>query len=231
MKYQEILIKMAYFEVAERLVAVFERNPNGDIVRQYSGDQGLAPHRLPTEGISIELTPNLCTGINAQIRASNRLSVVHAVERLIRGLFPVISGPCDTMDFDAFSEVSSGRVCWYLYDRVHDGIDLTVRAYRRVPELLAKAADRLHSCTCPEDLGCFRCIRNPDEEEVTSKSDCIRVLSHLSQELLAEPTEEVFDVDGLDVKEVVRRCPEPKCNAPIGTGDNFCKKCGTYLGE
>ena len=197
-KYPSILVKKADFDVTERLVQVLERTHSGDIIRQYQGGQGLAPHRLPTEGICIELLPQLCMRIAEEIKASNRSSVIHAVERLICGLFPVISGPCDLMDFDTFSEVRPEKICWYLYDRVHDGIDLAVRAYPRVPELLAKALDRVQSCTCSDEEGCFRCIRNPDEEQAVSKGDCIRILNLLCAELQAESTQEEFDTDPLE---------------------------------
>jgi len=228
-KYPNIIVKMADFEVTERLVAVLEKNRSGDTIKQYTGSQGLAPHRLPTEGISVEVSPELCSRIEAEILASNRFSTVHAIERLIRGLFPVISGPCDTMDFNTFSEARFGKISWYLYDQVHDGIDLTIRAYRRVPELLAKALDRVESCTCEDDNGCFRCIRNPEEEEVSNKKDCVRVLNLLCHELLAEPTEEVFDVDVLEEQEAFGKCP--KCGARIRYDDKFCNNCGERLGD
>jgi len=227
-EYLRVLVKMADFEANERLVEVIERNRNGDIVAKHVGSQGLAPHRLPTEGVSIELQSELCGSIDKEVAASSRLSVVNAIGRLIRSLFPVISGPCDTMDFDTFSEARPGKIAWYLYDRVHDGIDLTVRAYRRVPELFDKALDRVRSCKCEDDKGCFRCIRNPEEEEVSSKSDCVKVLMLLCAELSADPTEQVFQVDALEQDGSSGVCPA--CEAPVDYTANFCSNCGEALG-
>lgn len=229
MKYPHLLVKMANFEVTESLVAVCERNPNGDTIRQYAGSQGLAPHRLPTEGISIELLPELCTKVAGQIQTNNWLPVIHAIERLLRGLFPVISGPCDTMDFDTFSEARQGKVSWYLYDRVPDGIDLTIRAYRRVSELVSKAMDRVESCRCPDDIGCFRCIRNPYEDEISSKTNCVRVLSVLCEAMASKASEEVVDFDALDQDPQTIKCPV--CDAPVGPGNRFCGNCGEQLEE
>jgi DEAD/DEAH box helicase domain-containing protein len=228
-KYPQILVKKADFDVTERLVQIFERNHAGEIIGQYQGGQGLAPHRLPTEGISIELLPQLCMRIDEEINVGNRASVVHAIERLICGLFPVISGPCDTMDFDTFSEVHPGRICWYLYDSVHDGIDLAVRAYPRVAELLAKALDRLQSCTCSDEKGCFRCIRNPDEEQPVSKSDCIRILDLLCAELQTGSTQEEFDADLLENESTSQECPA--CGKTAGDAAKFCGNCGQALGD
>jgi DEAD/DEAH box helicase domain-containing protein len=229
-KYPHLIIKMADFEVTERLVAVLEKTRSGDIVKQFTGSQGLSPHRLPTEGISIEVDPQLWSRIEMEIRNSNRPSVVHAIERLIRGLFPVISGPCDIMDFNTFSEARSGTISWCLYDQVRDGIDLTIGAYERVADLLAKALDRVASCKCEDDAGCFRCIRNPEEEEVSSKTDCVKVLSMLCQELMPEPSKEVFDVDLLEEDQPFDKCPNPECGAKVRYDDKFCNNCGERLG-
>jgi DEAD/DEAH box helicase domain-containing protein len=227
-KYPHLIIKMADFEVTERLVAILEKNRNGDTIKQFTGSQGLAPHRLPTEGISIEVQPQLSSRIETEIRASNRSSVLHAIERLIRGLFPIISGPCDIMDFNTFSEARSGMITWYLYDQVRDGIDLTIRAYLRVAELLAKALDRVISCKCDNDNGCFRCIRNPEEEEVSSKTDCIQVLKILCKELSFDHSDEVFDIDVLEEDKVYEKCAQ--CGSNVRYDDKFCSNCGERLG-
>ena len=226
-KYSNILIKMADLEVTERLVAVREKNRSGDVVKQYTGSQGLAPHRLPTEGISIEVSPELTSRLDQLVARSSKSSVAHAIERLVRGLFPVISGPCDTMDFNTLSDVGYGKMVWYLYDQVHDGIDLTVRAYPRVAELLQKALDRVSSCKCEEDRGCFRCIRNPDEDEISSKRDCINVLNALCEELSFQSAQEVFDVDILEEQDACGKCS--KCGATVRYDDKFCGNCGERL--
>ena len=228
--YSRLVVKLAGFDVTERLVSVVEKNRSGKMVRKYEGSQGLAPHRLPTEGVSIEVLPELTDAIDQAIHHSNRPSVVHAIERLIHGLFPVIAGPCDTMDYSTFCDARGQNVTWYLYDQVHDGIDLTTQAYPRVAELFAKALDRVESCDCGADEGCFRCIRNPNADEATSKADCVAVLELLCDELSgSSPKVEVFESDGLEDKDESRPCPT--CKASVKPGDRFCRDCGEKLEE
>ena len=227
-EYSDITIKMAEFDVTERLIAVQEKSRGGETVRQYSGSGGLRPHRLPTEGVCIELSPALTGELAEGIARSRPGSTVQAVGRLFRSLFPVISGPCDRMDFNEYAEYRGGRMSWYLYDQVHDGIGLTVQVYPRVPELAEKASDRVRSCNCQDDEGCFRCIKNPDQEEAVSKQDCIFVLGRLCNELGGEePKSTVFNIDVLEEQSEAGTCP--KCGADVNYGDNFCGNCGERL--
>lgn len=226
--YKNAVIRKAQFEVTERLAQIIEKNRSGETVKRYMGSQGLPPHRLPTEGVSIEALPDLTARISAAASSSSRQSVIHAIERLLGGLFPVISGPCDTMDYSTFSEIRENRVLWYLYDQVYGGIGLTVQVYDRIGDLFAKALDRVSACSCEEDVGCFRCIRNPDTEETASKSDSVAVLELLCHELEGgEPTREVFEVDVL--AEVAARGTCHKCGAEVDGDANFCKACGERL--
>ena len=227
-EYPSVLVKMADFDVTERLVAVQERNRSGETVRQYSGSRGLQPHRLPTEGICIETTSALTARFAERIGRGNLSSVVGAIARLIRGLFPVISGPCDLADFSTFSEIQSDRVSWYLYDQVYDGIDLAIQAYPRVTELLEKALDRVSSCDCQDDGGCFACVRNPDQEDLASKGNCMFVLDEIVKDMCnSEPKTAVFDVDVLEETDDVGVCP--KCKASVSGTDVFCRNCGERL--
>jgi len=227
-RYENATIKKAHFDVTERLAQVIEKNRRGETVKRYSGNQGLPPYRLPTEGVSIEAFPELTARIIAAPSSSTRQSVMHAIERLLGGLFPVISGPCDTMDYSTFSEIRGDRMMWYLYDQVYGGIGLTVQVYDRIPELLTKALERVDSCSCEEYGGCFRCVRDPDTEEITSKADCVAVLQLLCKEFQAQgATREVFEVDVLAEDEAHATCP--KCGADVDADANFCKACGERL--
>jgi len=227
-QYARITVKMADFEVTERLVAVQEENRSGEQVKCYQGNQGLSPHRLPTQGISIELTPQLSRELGQRIRRSSPAVIVRAIERLIRGLFPVISGPCDVMDYNTHSDTRDERITWYLYDQVHDGMDLTVQAYGRIQDLLAKAMLQVGSCPCTSDEGCFRCIIDPEEKDIASKSDCARVLKLLGEELAdSQPREQVFSVDVLEEHADVKACP--RCDGRIRYDDKFCSSCGERL--
>lgn len=228
--YPSARIMMADFDVTERLVSIQERNRAGDVVKTFTGSQGLPPHRLPTEGISFEVSGSLWLECCQKIKHGTPISCVHAIERLVGGLFPVISGPCDTMDFSTLSEIRDGKVTWYLYDQVHDGIDLTTHAYTHVNELLTKAADRTRSCACPDDGGCFGCVRNPEEAEPSSKTDCISVLGivcrHLAENVARK---EIFNVDVLAEQQSTGCCP--KCQAEVIPGARFCANCGERLAD
>jgi DEAD/DEAH box helicase domain-containing protein len=226
-RYPKIQIKLAGFEVTARLVAIQEKTRAGELIHQYTGNQGLPPHRLPTEGVSIELLSDMTRLIDSKIKRGARDSVVRAIERLIRGLFPIISGPCDLMDFDTFTNSSTDTVTWYLYDQVRDGIGLTAQAYNLVPDLLSKALDQIRSCKCIEDGGCFCCIRNPEEAEDISKADCITVLESISEEFNSSvPIKEDFNIDVLQEQDSIGICPKEGCGANIRHGDKFCSNCG-----
>jgi DEAD/DEAH box helicase domain-containing protein len=223
--YPSAVIKKGQFEVTERLTQITEKNRSGETVRQYMGSQGLQPHRLRTEGVSIETLPELTNRIDKATRRSNRRSVMRAIERLIGGLFPVISGPCDVMDYGTYSESRGDRVLWYLYDQVYGGIGLTIQVYERFADLLAKALNGIQACNCEEDTGCFRCVRDPDKEDIASKADCIAVLKLVCDELqTTTPKHEVFNVDTLADIETGVKCQ--KCDAMVEPDANFCKSCG-----
>jgi DEAD/DEAH box helicase domain-containing protein len=227
-EYSHLIIKMADFDVTERLVAIQERKRSGDLVHNFTGNLGLAPHRLPTEGICIETRPELTLRLTKQITKCTIASVVGAIARLIWGLFPVVSGPCDTGDFNTFAEVKADRLRWYLYDQVHDGIDLSIQAYPKVRELLEKAVNCIRACNCADDEGCFRCVKNPDQDDIVSKAECVYVLDELVMELgKGEPRVQVFDIDTLDEEIDVHSCP--KCNAEVSDADRFCSSCGEVL--
>ncbi len=233
-KYPNITIKLANLEVTERLISIQEKNRKGEIIKTYQGSQGLSPHRLPTEGVVIELSNSLSEKVSNIISEHNagRQGVIQAIERLIRGLFPVISGPCDTLDFDTFSS-TTGKITWYIYDQVHDGIDLTPQAYSHIPELFQKALNRVSTCQCTEDTGCLRCIIDPDKttdskETVVSKKACIEILSILCDELEnSKPQHQVYNVDILAERPIENLCPKCKENTPLGA--RFCPNCGAQL--
>jgi DEAD/DEAH box helicase domain-containing protein len=181
------VVRKARFDVTERLAHVLERNRRGEPVQRYAGSQGLPPHTLPTEGVSVEAIPPLTAKIASAISRSSQMSVVRAIERLVGGLFPLVTGPCDPGDYGTFAEARGGRLAWYLYDAVQGGIGLAVQAYARIPDLLTKALDRVTGCGCAEDGGCFRCVRDPEREDPASKSDCAAALERLCGALRGAP--------------------------------------------
>jgi DEAD/DEAH box helicase domain-containing protein len=230
-EYPGITITEADLDVTERLIAVQEKKPDGTTVGQFPGHQGLAPHRLPTEGIVLELKGDFLQSCDHVIGNLDRMSVYSAIERLIGSLFPVIAGPCDTMDYDTFCERRDGSVLMYLYDQVHDGIDLAVQAFNRIELLLEKSLDRVQSCDCGKSEGCFRCVKDPDVENITDKNACIGVLAKIIHHLKNNTAvTQTFNVDVLDEQpETFGNCP--KCQQKVKPDARFCSACGEKLQE
>jgi hypothetical protein len=52
----------------------------------------------------------------------------------------------------------------------------------------------------------------------------------LCQELMPEPSKEVFDVDLLEEDQPFDKCPNPECGAKVRYDDKFCNNCGERLG-
>ena len=232
-EYPGLTITETDLDVTERLIAVQEKKPDGEKVSEFAGSQGLRPHRLPTEGVCIEMKSPLLAELDGMIHAVDRMSVYRAIERLLGSLLPVIVGPCDAMDYDTFCEPRDNTVVFYLYDQVHDGIDLTVQAFGRMRELFEKAHERVVSCDCMTNEGCFRCVKNPDVAELTDKQACIRTLARICQQFATHvPTSKTFNVDVLDEQpSIFVTCPKLECKYDKNKSDaKFCSHCGGRLG-
>lgn len=225
-EYSGIVVTEADVEVTERLIAVQEKRPDGATAGQFEGSQGLLPHRLPTEGVCIEIKPPLLQKLDALTKKAAPAAVYAAVERLIGGLFPVILGPCDTMDYGTFSERRENAVVFYLYDQVPDGIDLSVQAYSRVGQLIETACERVKSCDCTDAEGCFRCVRNPSQEDAIDKKTVLRVLEQIDHVMrTSTPVSRTFNVDVLEEQtEAFGECPS--CKGRVRPEDKFCPSCG-----
>ena len=172
---------------------------------------------------------SLLVELDALINGVDKMSVYSAIERLLGSLFPVIVGPCDAMDYDTFSERREGVVALYLYDQVHDGIDLSVQSFSRIDQLLEKALDRVQSCDCETSEGCFRCVKNPDTPEVTDKHACVRVLERILSQLRQHvPKMRTFNVDVLEEQQEAQ-APCSKCGRSVKQDARFCSNCGERL--
>jgi ATP-dependent helicase YprA (DUF1998 family) len=230
-EYPGLTVTEADLDVKEQLLAVQEKKFDGTTVRQYMGHQGLPPHRLPTEGVCIEVKGELLRELDSTIETVERMAVYYAIERLLGSLFPVILGPCDAMDYDTFCERRDGALFLYLYDQVHDGIDLAVQAFGKVDQLLSKALERVRSCDCAVSEGCFRCVRNPDVADVTDKNACCLVLERILEQMRShKPLSKTFNIDVLEESsETTHACPA--CQASVGQDDRFCSNCGEKMRE
>lgn len=230
-EYSQLTVATVHMDVTEYIVSVVEKDRSGKVVQQWQGSAGMPAHTLPTVGTLLLLRRQLWESISATL-GSDAQPALSSAERLLVSLFPTISGPCDTQDFSSFSEIMKDRsAVIYLYDMVYDGVDLTTGAFDKVQQLVEKSLDRLITCECQADAGCFRCIANPRVDERTSKDATKRLLlivkDLLSSETPTVTTPVIADVDMLSAEAPIT-CPS--CSTVIAKGDRFCKNCGEKVG-
>ena len=229
--YSQLTIATVDIDVTEFIVSVVEKDRSGKVVQQWQGAAGMPAHTLPTEATQILIRKPMWDNLTNDLGNANAKTALTSCERLLSSLFPTISGPCDIQDFSSFSEVlKDGSAAIYLYDNVYDGVDLTTGAFDKIEQLIDKSLERLMTCDCKEDLGCFRCIANPRVGEPTSKDATARLLRTLRDMIAAESpklTERSDDPATLLAPDAAMTCPS--CSANIVKGDRFCKNCGHKL--
>lgn len=216
--YPSLMVATCAIDVTEFLVSVTEKDKSGKVVNQWLGSGGTAPHTLPTEGTVLLLRKSFWSPLVDTLGTIAAKSALQSAERLLWSLFPTVSGPFDVQDFSSASEAKAdGEAAIYLYDLVYDGVDLAIGAFERISELVAKALERVMTCDCPDDSGCFRCIANPRVEEPASKA---------ATRSLLEAIQAVFDRET-----VVRSCSEPTLAESLATSSRCepCKECGAAL--
>ena len=228
--YEAIRIATATLDVTEFLVTVSEKDPAGNVVMSWQGSSGMRQYRLPTEGLMLSFSKPFWSDL-APTLGSKPDAAMYAVERLIASLFPTISGPCDTQDFSSgVDRLGTGENAIFLYDTVYDGVDLTSVAFDHISELIAKSLERVGSCECPTDEGCFQCIANPLADEKASKS-ATQILLSAIQKVLSNRTPVVHeterDLDAVFLDEAPLVCSE--CGHHLPSGSKFCFECGTKV--
>ena len=230
--YLVMTITTVDIDVTEYIVNVVEKDRSGTVVQQWQGAAGMPAHTLPTEATQVLLLEPMWDGVIEALGNSGSRSALSSCERLFAGLFPTISGPCDTQDFSSFNEVQrDGSAAIYLYDNVYDGVGLTTGAFDKVGQLVEKSLERLTACDCKGDVGCFKCIANPRVDEPASKRATAYLLRLLADVLSSESPTIVRHSDAataLSIVDVVTVCPT--CGDVVSTGDRFCKNCGHKLG-
>ncbi len=226
------LVKLATVRlvVTEFLNSLTERDRSGNTIRSWAGSQGMPPHTLPTEGTMIVLKQPFWDRVRWNLRG-NEMQALESCERLLGGLFPTISGPCDTQDFSsAVDQLQTREFAIFLYDAVYDGVGLTFEAFEHMKPLVQKATERLQHCECCEDEGCFRCVANPNRERPASKSDAELVLRELLTELGDHvPHLQTITTDWLSTIEQTAGSPCPTCQSLVKHSDRFCANCGHKL--
>ncbi len=230
-EYAQLTVATVRIDVTEFLLNVVERDRSGMVVRQWPGSAGMPANTLPTEGTLLHLGKTLWDAILGELDELRAKSALASCERLIASLFPTISGPCDTQDYSSFSEVQKdGSAVIYLYDMVYDGVDLTTGAFHMMGQLIDKSLERLTTCDCSTDEGCFRCIANPRVEKTSSKEDTARLLRIL-QRIVGTETPRVIPPVPDSTADLVpdSKSSCPACCATVAQGDRFCRNCGERL--
>jgi DEAD/DEAH box helicase domain-containing protein len=214
----------------EFLAGLTERDRGGKVISNRTGSQGMPPHQLPTEGTMLLLKREFWTSIVAQLLGTD-MQALEACERLISGLFPTISGPCDTQDFSsAVDKLPTGELAVFLYDAVYDGVGLTFFAFEQMTELLRKSLERVSSCECEEDCGCFSCVANPNKERPASKHDARLILQTLLHIFESEsPRHQTITDDWSETLEQTAAVSCSTCNSAVKAADRFCPNCGTKM--
>lgn len=229
--YTNLMLATAAIDVTEFLVNVTERDRSGAVVNSWNGNMGMPTHTLPTEATLLRIRRPLWDDLVATLGSQDARSALQSSERLLWGLFPTVSGPCDKQDFSSASEVGpDGTASIYLYDMVYDGVGLTTVAFDRMTALVDKAIERLKQCECEGDTGCFRCVANPQSNESASKQATLYFLEQLRDELTGEGTMTELEAESL-VREEPTSQPCPSCAAPVRPCDRFCSNCGEKQAE
>jgi ATP-dependent helicase YprA (DUF1998 family) len=106
------------------------------------------------------------------------------------------------------------------------GVGLAVEAFDRMADLVERAAERVRSCPCGTDEGCFQCVRNPQAEVPASKAATLVLLEMVGVELATPPV--VTQAAPGDAQPAsARTCP--LCQHPAQSLARFCSNCGTKL--
>ena len=190
----------------------------------------MPPHQLPTEGTMLLLKKEFWTSLLPKLNGSET-QALEACERLLCGLFPTISGPCDTQDFSsAVDKLPTGELAVFLYDAVYDGVGLTFVAFEMMKELIQKALERVSSCECEEDTGCFSCVANPNKERPASKHDARMILQALLSVLESETArQQTITSDWAGTFEETAAVACTACSSAVKSTDRFCPNCGTKM--
>ena len=231
-EYSSATVAVARLEVSEYLMSLTERNPKGNIVQTWPGSAGMPSHKLPTEGTILSIGSSFEADLRRRISGGYDTAIA-SCERLLAGLFPTITGPCDSQDYSSgVTRLSTGELAIVLYDMVYDGVDLTSAAMDHMLELVQKAADRVRSCDCLNDSGCIRCVVDPRQDQPSSKSATLLCLDAF-HDLLAQETPRMQTFTDVEDQSLCGPLPVvcTACNNSIPSHSKFCSNCGTSVTE
>jgi DEAD/DEAH box helicase domain-containing protein len=224
--HDNVMLATVNIDVTEFLVNVTEKDRSGKVVNSWNGNMGMPTHTLPTEATLLRLRKPLWDQSVRRLGLQDARLALQSCERLLWGLFPTVSGPCDKQDFSSASEVDAdGTASIYLYDMVYDGVGLTMLACNRMADLVDKAIERLQQCSCESDAGCFRCIAHPLSNETASKVATTQILDCLRDELAGTCKVTEAEDDSL-LHDVPSTKPCSACQSPLKSDARFCSNCG-----
>jgi DEAD/DEAH box helicase domain-containing protein len=226
-EYPSLRLAHVSLDVTEFLVAVTEKDVSGKTVRSWQGSQGMPPHRLPTEGSMLLLRPPLWSRLAVDL-GEKTFGALQAAQRLVGSLFPTICGPCDVQDFSSGIErLPTGEYAVFLYDMVYDGVGLTKTAFEHFEVLVENCLQRLDSCACPGDEGCFCCIANPRVDDPVSKRATRILLQTIHDVLRGEtPAYTRSERDWSDDLQTDSTLVCRKCGTTLPAEARFCSNCG-----
>jgi DEAD/DEAH box helicase domain-containing protein len=221
-----VVVARAVLDVNDYLLGVTEKHLAGQVVRSYPA-AGMPNNWLPTEGTMLRLERPLWEEAVARLGESPAKAGLETTARLFGSLFPTVTGPCDASDYSAAADApKDGPPAVYLYDMVPYGVGLAVEAFERMADLVERAAERVRSCPCGTDEGCFQCVRNPQAEVPASKAATLTLLEIIRVELATSPG--VTQVASDDTTPLpAGNCP--KCQTPRQPAARFCSNCGEKL--
>jgi DEAD/DEAH box helicase domain-containing protein len=223
-----VVVARAVLDVNDYLLGVTEKHLSGAVIRSYAG-AGMPNNWLPTEGTMLRLERPLWEEVIARLGEPAAKAGLETTARLFGSLFPTVTGPCDTSDYSAAADTpKDGPAAVYLYDMVPYGVGLAVEAFDRMADLVERAAERVRTCPCGTDEGCFQCVRNPQAEVPASKAATLTLLEMIGGEL-ATPSVITQAASEEPAPASVGNCPNPKCKALRKPDARYCSNCGTKL--
>jgi len=226
--YGDLVVSTADLIVTERVCLIFEKDRAGTVLRTWK-DLSTPSYRLPTTGIQFLIREPVWSKATSGIESVDDLAL-RAFERLVSSLFPVVTQPCEPRDYSSHSEryAGSGAVI-YLYDCAHGWVDLTAQVMGKERALVERALDRIRTCGCHGDQGCFKCVANPSFSEPASKRDTERLISAILDILSRRQPVLTFErKDGSNFQMREGGACET-CGAALTGSDSYCSNCGTRL--
>jgi DEAD/DEAH box helicase domain-containing protein len=167
-------------KVRQSIASYFEYTDHGRQLGQFPTRP--RTREFPTLGFWLELHPQTVSALSIGSNPAKLAAGLHGVEHVLSGLLPVIV-PCDPNDYDAQSSAKAGEpAVIYIYDNVHGGIGLSQAGYTAFSDLVNRAYELIHDCSCEGESGCPNCVQSSrcfNFTDLVNKAEAIRLLQAL----------------------------------------------------